>query len=274
MPLPVINQRGGSPADLLRQYEQAQVRWSEHLSEEQVLDAGRAFVNAALREVWDANHVRDAALAEGMSPAEAVEIVDAHFAERGVRCMYWAMNSAAPPPRTEPLAGHLLAQGYTRRSHDLMRLEVAAAPAVKEVGGVKVIPARASFRHTRALFEEVVGEAGYSRQVVEADMAHLDDPHWDSLLALEGGAAVAHAGVFAVGELGVIENVYVIPPQRRRGLGSMMMGRVLEICARSLFRHVLLTVEPDNAAAQGLYGSMGFRKVGEVVDYLRPGARP
>ena len=106
-----------------------------------------------------------------------------------------------------------------------MRLEHATAPPVQEIAGVKVIPARASFRHTRALFEEAVAESNFSPQVVEADMAHLDDPHWDSLLALQNGVAVAHAGVFAVGELGMIENVYVSPSRRRRGLGAMMMGR-------------------------------------------------
>ena len=274
MSLPIINQRGGSAGDLLRLFEQARVRWSEHLAEEQLLDVGRAFANPALAEVWDANHVRDAALPDGISAAEAAESVEAHFAALGTRCAYWAMNPAAPPQRTAPLVEHLLARGYTVRRNDLMRLEAAVAPRVREIAGVKVIPARASFRHTRALFEEAVAETNYSRQVVEADMAHLDDPHWDSLVALQDGAAVAHAGVFAVGELGVIENVYVSRDHRRRGLGTMMMGRALEICARSLFRHVLLAVEPRNEPAKALYAALGFRKVGEAVDYVRPNARP
>jgi ribosomal protein S18 acetylase RimI-like enzyme len=102
-------------------------------------------------------------------------------------------------------------------------------------------------------------------------MQHLDDPHYDALLALAGDRAVAHVGVLAVGELALIKGVYVTPEFQRRGIGRTMMGRALEICARSLFKHVFLSTEPGNAAAQGLYAGLGFAKIGELRRHCAAG---
>jgi ribosomal protein S18 acetylase RimI-like enzyme len=41
----------------------------------------------------------------------------------------------------------------------------------------------------------------------------------------------------------------------------------MEICARSLFKHVLLAVRPDNGPAVALHGQFGFRRIGEMVAY-------
>jgi ribosomal-protein-alanine N-acetyltransferase len=98
-------------------------------------------------------------------------------------------------------------------------------------------------------------------------MMHLDDPHWDALLALKDGTAVATLGVLAVGEIGRIEQVFVSPEHRRRGIGRTMMSRALEICARSLFKHVFLSCDGDNTPAIALYKELGFTKIGEIVSY-------
>ena len=76
-------------------------------------------------------------------------------------------------------------------------------------------------------------------------------------------------GVLAVGEIGRIEGVYVGKAHRGKGLGTLMMNRVLEICARSLFKHVMLSVLPGNRGAIGLYERFGFRKIGQIINYLR-----
>src|SRR5437868_1200597 len=88
-----------------------------------------------------------------------------------------------------------------------------------------------------------------ANHIFDASLLHLDDPHYDALLALKDGAAVASIGVLAVGEIGRIDEVYVAEQHRRQGLGRVMMNRVLEICARSLFKHVLLSCGADNVAA-------------------------
>jgi len=271
MPLPILNSRHEpSPADLIRLFNKTETLWVEHVGEAELLELGTAYTNPSLNEVHEANLIRDVSLPENVSPQRAFEEVEEYFRVKGVPCYYWSFNPSAPEATARPMIELLLSRGYQAIASDIMALGQVAPRPVAEMEGVKVIPARASFRHMRQLFEEDAAEK--TPQLAEANMMHLDDPHWDSLLALKDGAPLAHMGVLAAGEIGRIESVYVARAHRGKGLGSLMMNRVLEICARSLFKHVMLSVLPANAVAIGLYERFGFRKIGQIVNYLRPGA--
>lgn len=328
MPLPVLSAaRAATDADLLRLFHKTERAWAEHLGEATQLDAGVAVVAADLPGVWDGNRVLEAAVPPGWTPADAVAEVEAHFAATtaaadgedaagttdgppaiGVRppsrCGEWVLNPSAPPDRTAPLADHLLALGYTAVTNDVMALGPADRPVMAPPTGVTVLPARAAFRHARALAAEAAAErftAGHAPASgcaageavaggavtevavaddaiagwAEAHLRHLDDPHVDALLALRDGRAVGRAAVLAVGDVGRIDDVYVAPNARRQGVGRLLLARALEVCARSVFRHVLLGVPPDNFAAIALYRSFGFRKVGTTTAYWRkPAVEP
>ena len=49
-----------------------------------------------------------------------------------------------------------------------------------------------------------------------------------------------------------------------------MMSRALEICARSLFKHVFIASDPFNGPAISLYRSVGFTRIGEYAIYHAP----
>jgi hypothetical protein len=110
-----------------------------------------------------------------------------------------------PEAAARPMIELLLSRGYQAIASDIMALGQVAPRPVAEMEGVKIIPARASFRHMRQLFEEDAAEK--TPQLAEANMMHLDDPHWDSLLALKDGAPLAW--VCWRREIGRIESVYV-----------------------------------------------------------------
>jgi ribosomal protein S18 acetylase RimI-like enzyme len=211
----------------------------------------------------------DAAVPPGATPADAVQEVREHFRAAGASCRQWFMNPAAAESQTRPLADCLAAGGWTPRTFDVMYRAGQSAARVAETPGLTIIPARASFRHARELAEEAAAESS-ERQGADADMLHLDDPHWDAAVALLDGRAVARAGVLAVGDVGRVEDVYVGAAHRRRGIGRTMMGRAMEVCARSLFKHVLLRVRPDDAAAVGLCTGFGFRTIGRMIAYEAP----
>ncbi|HEV8378547.1 MAG TPA: GNAT family N-acetyltransferase [Tepidisphaeraceae bacterium] len=271
MPLPILNTRQEpSHSDLIRLFHKTENLWADHLATAEALDVGTAYSNSELAEVWDANTIRDVALPEDLSPQDAFEQVEAHYASKGTKCFYWTFNPSAPPQRTQPLIELLLSRGYQAFSNDIMALRQAAVRPLPDIEGLKIIPARASFRHTRQILQEAVTREK-TPQLADADMLHLDDPHWDALLALKDGKPVAYMGVLAVGEIGRIDDVYVAKSHRRQGIGSLMLSRVLEICARSLFKHVLLSVNPKNTAAIELYQKFGFEKIGEISGYFRPG---
>jgi ribosomal protein S18 acetylase RimI-like enzyme len=273
MPLPILQPNAAAtPEDLVRLFHRTELHWVRHLGQETLLDAGAAFTNAELANVWDANGVIDAALPPGTSPEATVEEAEKHFAAAGVRCRQWVMNPSAPAAQVVPLVEHLAARGWAARPMDIMHLSGHAPAPAPEAAGLTIIPARASFRHARALAEEAASAWG-EPQVADASMLHLDDPHWDVSIALRDGRAVARAGVLAVGDVGRVEHVFVAEAFRRQGIGRTMVGRVLEVCARALFKHVMLSVAPDNREAIDLYSRFGFRKIGQIVPY-RAGAAP
>ena len=86
---------------------------------------------------------------------------------------------------------------------------------------------------------------------------------------MRDGKVAGRAGVLAVGDVGRIDQVYVAQAFRRQGVARTLMSRALEICARSLFRHVMLSMEPSNDAARGLYDEIGFQTIGQIVSYRR-----
>ena len=267
MPLPILHTTtDSSPETLVRLFHRTELHWMRHLGEEAQLDVGTAFTNPSLPNVWNANGMFDATLPEGTSADEAMAEVEAHFSANGTRCRQWVLNPAAPAERTTPLANHLLALGHRADFDDIMHLAGRPAGVIRETPGLTIIPARASFRHARALAEERAADFG-TPQLADSAMLHLDDPHWDALLALRDGVAVARVGVLAVGEIGRIDQVFVSAPFRRQGIGHTMMGRALEICARSLFKHVMLSVAPANREAISLYEQLGFRKIGQITAY-------
>ncbi|HEV8292718.1 MAG TPA: N-acetyltransferase [Tepidisphaeraceae bacterium] len=271
MSLPILNTRQEpSHSDLIRLFHKTENLWAEHIATAEALDVGTAYTNAELGEVWDANTIRDVALADDLTPGDAFEQVEAHYASKNTKCYYWTFNPSAPPQRTKPLSDLLLSRGYQVFANDIMVLRQAAGRALPDIEGLKIIPARASFRHTRQILEESATRYK-TTQLADANMLHLDDPHWDALLALRDGQPVGYMGVLAVGEIGRIDEVYVAKSHRRQGIGSLMLSRVLEICARSLFKHVLLSVNPKNSAAIELYQKFGFQKIGEISGYFRPG---
>ena len=64
-----------------------------------------------------------------------------------------------------------------------------------------------------------------------------------------------------------ITNIAVRPDRRRRGLGRMLLGGILDEARQRRIRQVVLEVRPSNAEARTLYESFGFRVVGRRRGY-------
>jgi ribosomal-protein-alanine N-acetyltransferase len=273
MPLPVLHiPRAAGDEDLLRLFLRTDRFWADAVAEGTQLECGFALTNRELPKAWDSNRVIELALPPGTSPADAVHEVEAHYAA-GLRCWKWELNSSRPAEQTQPLAEHFRSLGW-RESPDLV-MSLATPPHLMPLptppSDLMILPARAAFAKARKLADEVAAQWS-EPQIAEARMLHLDDPHCDALLALRDGHAVGSITVLAVGDIGRIEQVYVANAHRRRGIGRLLMQRALEICARSMFRHVLLRLREDNSAAMALYELMGFRKVGVIQSFIVPEA--
>ena len=267
MPLPILKSTiAATPSDLLRYASQLELAWTAHLSQETVLDCGRAFAEPKLAEVHYANRMLDAAIPPGATAEQVFEHVQSHFTAAGSRCWQWVLNVSAPPERTTPLADLLIGRSYQQNVLDILHLPQLPRLTPPAIADLKIIPARAGFRHFRALAEE----GRRLPQLAEATMMHLDDSHYDALLALKGGVPAGYVGVLSVGDIGGIQELFVSEKFRRQGIALTLMGRAMEICMRSLFRHVLLSVLPQNDPANGLYRKLGFEKIGQMIEYTIP----
>jgi GNAT superfamily N-acetyltransferase len=270
MPLPILQaHHEPTSGDLVRLCHRTSAMWVTHLADGESLDAGTAYANRDLAALSDANHVRDAALHAGLSAGDAVALLEAHFADRGTRCAYWVMNPSAPPEQTQPLVDHLLAGGHRRQCDDIFYLRKVTLRETPVPAELKVIPARASYRHVEQLAREAYAGSDVEPHV-DAALRHLDDPHYDALLALAGDQAVASLGVLSVGELAQVQQLYVLPSYRRRGLGGLMLNRGLEICARSLSKHIFALIDAGDEATRALFALFGFGRIGGVERYVAP----
>ena len=80
------------------------------------------------------------------------------------------------------------------------------------------------------------------------------------LLAEHGGQHVACIGLrpFA-DDIGEIKRLYVAPAARGRGLGRMLVERVIVVARQIGYRSLLLDTLPSMQQAQSLYLSLGFK---------------
>lgn len=268
MPLPILHQRSAaSDQDLVRLYLQTDRRWAEHLAEPQVLDVGTAFCNPSIG--GQANHIRDVTVPSGVSADEGYRQVEAHFAEHGARCCAWMLGVAASASPMSLLTQLLVGKGYRIQLTDVLALPHMPAGPLAERGDLQIIPSRAAFRQVRELFAQA-GEELQWPQLPESAEAHLDDPHLDAVLALVDGHAVAHAGIFGVGELARIGLFYVAPACRRQGIGRTMLAQILEIARRSLYRHIFASVAAERTALRAMFESVGMRKAGQITWAVSP----
>ena len=79
--------------------------------------------------------------------------------------------------------------------------------------------------------------------------------------------AVAYGGVIFVLDEGQILNIATHPDHRRRGYGRIIMDSILALAKEKSISFVTLEVRESNAAAIGLYESLGFYVVGRLKGY-------
>jgi len=63
---------------------------------------------------------------------------------------------------------------------------------------------------------------------------------------------------------GHIASIAVFPEFRRKGIGSRLMGKAIELCPGGVAR---IEVRPSNEAAVAFYKALGFREAGVVPEY-------
>jgi ribosomal-protein-alanine N-acetyltransferase len=84
------------------------------------------------------------------------------------------------------------------------------------------------------------------------------------------GAVIGYASVWIIDHELQINKIAIDGTLREKGLGRLLMERLLELAAKSRCRRITLEVRPGNTPARALYESLGFREVGRRADYYGP----
>lgn len=122
----------------------------------------------------------------------------------------------------------------------------------------------------RALEQQTETAAHWSSRDYDA-LFSPEAPRRVVLIAAETGSSPLCG--FVIARCGVdeweIENVVVNDDQRRHGLGSALVGQLLQQAGEAGITSVLLEVRESNTPARRLYEKLGFSHAGRRPDYYR-----
>jgi GNAT superfamily N-acetyltransferase len=233
--------------------------------------AGAVFVrNPALPDIHIANYVRSVTAA---SPDEIEALLgraEREFAGCPHRC--FEVDLDTPPP----FEGRLVFEGYEARVFVLMVLEggLHGQPRAADLRVVtdergwaeadrlkKLDWAEARARLGRDLFPQV-GE----RLALAARLKSPPDRKW--LACVDGdarGMASAWSGTDGVGQ---VEDVFVEPAYRHRGLATALIDRCVADCRAGGAGPVVIVADAGDTP-QTMYAAMGFRPVATKRRYVR-----
>ena len=100
----------------------------------------------------------------------------------------------------------------------------------------------------------------FEREIRENNMAIY-------YVAVEDGKVIGYAGMWHVVMEGHITNVGVLQEARRKGVGSMLMEKIIEVAVEKKMEGITLEVRMGNAPAQALYHKFGFKAEGIRKNY-------
>jgi GNAT superfamily N-acetyltransferase len=130
---------------------------------------------------------------------------------------------------------------------------------------------------------EVYAEANFplNRAAAQRSFEQLiRSPQWGGVWILECEATPAGLIVLTVmyameygGLRGFVDDFYVRPQFRKRGLGAQALATVRAHCLTRGIRALFVQTGPDNAVAQRVYKRAGFADTGHVL-FVQPLAPP
>jgi GNAT superfamily N-acetyltransferase len=213
-----------------------------------------------LELVWALNHVR---LSASVPYEEAAALVREHLA--GLPFEHVVIEDAAD----EALEAEFLRDGW-KVERDVVMALGAEPDRVVDTSVVVELPESATLRLMADwLREEITLSDEAVQQVLRA--TSLEGATWGEcrLGALgDDGEAVAMTKLRTAGTTAWVEDVYVSPAARGRGLGRMLVARAIEL-ARETDPEVVFIVADDDGWPKQLYAKLGFEPVGQLRSFHR-----
>jgi len=237
-------------------------QWIAHLGEKAALDHSQIVFNP---ELLHGNVVTDLSVQSDEEFQTAWSEVEAFFRLHGTKCQQCLINPAQRDDMQSLISTALSRRGWQTEGLTVLQLQSQVELFIS--ADLQVIPSRAGYPLLEQLMNEV-GEVGGEPQLAQAMLAHLDDPHVDSLLAIQNGRAIATISVLGDGQNALIGGLGFAPGLPFQNVGNLMVHRALESCRRSLFKNVFTLADSKNCPAE-FWSKAGFASIGRLQSMRR-----
>lgn len=241
--------------------------YHELLCDKHTLDWGIAFINSRFGDNPLGNQFREVWIENESDAAAAIDAANECFAQADRNCYRWALAEAQNPDVIEPT---LLAAGYVRE--DRLAMALTAYRDIKVNPDVRVLPARPMRTAYRAVFDEAwsIYPNSMRSDCVDACVERLDDHRMDMFVAMIDKQPAGVCGLFQVGDIGRIVDVYTCRSFRRKNVASTLLAEVISMARRLQMRIVCTDVSTANDAGRSLLGQLGFVEGGRLIEYHPP----
>ena len=150
----------------------------------------------------------------------------------------------------------LPAARYRRRPAAVLRLASVLAEGGAPAG-LTLLPARAA----RPAVEHWCRRRTADDPAAALWTAHLDDPQYEPVVAIDGRDVVGGIGLQTRGQTTLVADLFVDPDRRLAGLGTALLTRTLALAARGQASDVYAAAAEDDDATLGLLTKVGFERV-------------
>ena len=119
--------------------------------------------------------------------------------------------------------------------------------------------------------ELFAGDPPWSVEEFRSELAGVPETRWYAVAEDESGELAGYAGLRVVDGTADIQTVAVVPAHQRRGLGTTLLGALIDEARRRRATEMLLEVRADNEPALALYRRHGFERIARRRGYFGAG---
>lgn len=241
--------------------------YHELLCDKHTLDWGIAFINTRAGDGPMGNHFREVWIQDESQMSDALRAVKDLFDQQDRTCRRWALAESQNIDCVEPV---LVANGYKR--DDQLAMALASWPSAEANDRVRVLPARPM----RAAYETIFHEF-WSHQTdavrdecVTGCLDRLDDHRMDMFVATVDKKPAGVCGLFQVGDIGRIVDLFVCPSFRHQRVATSLMAHVVGLAQRLNLRIVCAQVAAANNTGRQVLAKLGFVEGGRITEFVSP----
>lgn len=237
------------------------------LCEKQTFDFGIAYYCERFPRLPEVNQIREVIIADEHGLEAAIAEGTQWFSSRGLECLRWSPALGLDPEPMSRLAGR---RGLVRRN--LIAMHLAEWCPGDSRPDVRILPARAVREMFRQTFNDFAAAEIEDTQGMPADSfaERLDDPQLDMFVASLDRTAAGRCGLYQVGDIARIVDLFVHPSFAGRGVAEGLLSHALALARRLTMPMVVAQVAETDAPRRQLLNRFGFVEDGRIVEFEAP----